>query len=348
MHTVNKGENVRKILSLSLVVCMMSGFFIGNVCIFSENVVNAQATEATTPSAPEYLQATAGDELVTLEWFAPVSTGGTPITNYRVYRGTTSQEQELLTTSVYYTWYIDSSVTNGLTYYYSVSADNSVGEGDISTIVRATPTIPTYITCPSPPRGLQAVVGDGKVKLSWTEPSDDGGRQVTGYHIFRRTSSTQEYTREDNYLATVPGDVLNYTDSTITNNQVYYYWVIAYQSLDGGGSLWSAYSNEVRVPPESDGEDETGDDRASLLLPILGIIIITVISLVAFGFMRKTKIFDPSYKMECAATIQPPFEPFTARPSQIDSEVCTKCGSRNLTIYEDGSGFCHNCKNAFM
>lgn len=44
----------------------------------------------TVPSAPQNLQATSGDAQVTLTWEAPSSDGGSPVTNYRIYRGTTS------------------------------------------------------------------------------------------------------------------------------------------------------------------------------------------------------------------------------------------------------------------
>src|SRR5439155_6272817 len=42
----------------------------------------------TVPSPPRSLSAAAGDARVTLGWLAPSSDGGSPITNYTIYRGT--------------------------------------------------------------------------------------------------------------------------------------------------------------------------------------------------------------------------------------------------------------------
>src|SRR5439155_29440 len=75
------------------------------------------------------LGATAGDATVTLTWSAPSSNGGSPITNYRSYRGTSSNGETLLATIGNVLTYSDTSVTNGVTDYYQVFALNRVGEG---------------------------------------------------------------------------------------------------------------------------------------------------------------------------------------------------------------------------
>ena len=56
------------------------------------------ATPARIPDAPTLNSATAGVGSVTLAWGAPGSNGGTSITNYRIYRATTSGGETLLTT----------------------------------------------------------------------------------------------------------------------------------------------------------------------------------------------------------------------------------------------------------
>jgi hypothetical protein len=94
----------------------------------------------TLPTEPQNLVATAGDGRVTLSWSAPRSDGGSAITNYRIYRRTSSTSQSLIATVDNVLSYTDTSVTNGVTYYYQVSAVNSVGEGPKSNEASATPT----------------------------------------------------------------------------------------------------------------------------------------------------------------------------------------------------------------
>lgn len=95
----------------------------------------------TVPSDPQELEATGGDREVKLEWKKPEDDGGTPVTGYKVYCDTTSGgEKTLLTTVGNLLTYTDKNVINGQTYYYHVSAVNSVGEGIIkSNEASATP-----------------------------------------------------------------------------------------------------------------------------------------------------------------------------------------------------------------
>jgi fibronectin type 3 domain-containing protein len=75
-----------------------------------------------------------------LTWDPPDDDGGTPVTGYKVYRGTTEGAEILLVTLGDVTTYVDDGVVNGQTYYYKVSAVNTVGEGPFSEVEDATPT----------------------------------------------------------------------------------------------------------------------------------------------------------------------------------------------------------------
>lgn len=100
------------------------------------------AVTPTEPGAPTLTAASPGNANVALLWSPPASNGGSVITNYKVYRGTTSGGETLLTTVGNVGGYIDETVTNGTTYYYKVSAVNAVGEGPLSNELSATPTAP--------------------------------------------------------------------------------------------------------------------------------------------------------------------------------------------------------------
>src|SRR2546422_741154 len=63
------------------------------------------------PSAPQNLAATGGNAQVTLTWQAPASNGGSSITNYKIYRGTTSGGETLKATIGNEVTYTDTTVT---------------------------------------------------------------------------------------------------------------------------------------------------------------------------------------------------------------------------------------------
>ena len=83
------------------------------------------------------------------------------ITAYKVYRGTTSGGESLLTTLGNVLTYTNTGLTNGQIYYYKVSAINSIGEGPQSNEARVTPVAP--VTAPSAPQSLTATTGNAQV-----------------------------------------------------------------------------------------------------------------------------------------------------------------------------------------
>ena len=91
------------------------------------------------PATPTGLQATAGNAQVSLSWNA--STGAT---SYNVKRSTvTGGPFSTTLASPTATNYVDSAVTNGMTYFYVVSAVNASGESANSSQASATPAGPT-------------------------------------------------------------------------------------------------------------------------------------------------------------------------------------------------------------
>lgn len=111
----------------------------------SSVTITASPIAGTPPGAPTGLTASAGNGQVSLNWTAPASNGGVDITNYRVYRGTASGGETLLTTGGCsglgaVLSCTDTGLTNGQTYYYKVSAVNSIGEGAQSNEATATPS----------------------------------------------------------------------------------------------------------------------------------------------------------------------------------------------------------------
>ena len=91
------------------------------------------------PSAPLSLSASASGTTITLTWSPPSSSGSSLITQYNIYRGSSSNGEILLTSVASApTTYSDTGLEVGKTYYYKVSASNSIGEGPKSNEASAT------------------------------------------------------------------------------------------------------------------------------------------------------------------------------------------------------------------
>src|SRR5205085_592368 len=85
--------------------------------------------EPQAPAAPRTESATRITEGVDVKWSEP-DNGGSPLTNYKIYRGTASGAETLLTTiTAAKTEYLDETATGNNAYYYRITAVNSVGEG---------------------------------------------------------------------------------------------------------------------------------------------------------------------------------------------------------------------------
>jgi len=185
------------------------------------------------PSPPANLQAYGTGSSIVLNWEPPLYTGGSTITNYRIYRGTASGTETLLTTLGNVSTYTDTGVAVGTTYYYYVTAVNAVGESNRSNEVSATVLPPQP---PSPPRNLTGYSYNATACLKWEEPANTGNAQITNYRIYRGTTPSTET------LYAITGNVLAYTDTNVTTGNTYYYKVTA---VNTAGE--SDFSNEVSV-----------------------------------------------------------------------------------------------------
>src|ERR1700691_2734398 len=104
----------------------------------SAQVSATPTAPSTLPASPTGLNATGGNAQVSLSW--SVSLGAA---RYDVKRSTTSGgPYGTAVASATATNYTDTSVTNGTTYYYVVSAVNTVGQSANSAQASATPTQP--------------------------------------------------------------------------------------------------------------------------------------------------------------------------------------------------------------
>ena len=183
------------------------------------------------PSVPTGLTATAGDGQVQLAWSA---SGGA--TSYKVKRSTTSGGPYTTIATPTATNYLDTSVTNGMTYFYVVSAVNSAGESANSAQVSATPSA----ALPLPPQSLKAKAGDTQVALAWLPSAG-----ATSYRVKRSLVKSGPF----NQIAEVPGTT--YTDTAVINGTKYWYIVTAVNSAgeSARSNKASAVPKPVPLPP---------------------------------------------------------------------------------------------------
>ena len=193
----------------------------------SSNSLSATPTaSATVPGVPTLVSATPGNGQVALTWTTPPSDGGSPITGYTA---TASPGGATCTTSGATTCTV-TGLTNGTTYSFNVTATNAIGTGPASNTLTATPA-----TVPGAPQGLAASPHRAKgVNVTWSAPLNDGGSTITGYRIYRGTSSGS-WT-----LLTTVGNVTTYRDAATKKGALYYYVLRAVNAIGEG-----AASNEA-------------------------------------------------------------------------------------------------------
>lgn len=124
-----------------------------------------------TPSAPLNLAGTSNTDAVALAWNAPSTAGASPITDYRVEHATningpftTFADGVSTTTSTVVT-----GLTNGITYFFRVTAINAIGAGPSAT----TPVGIVPSDVPDAPTGTSATPFGGGAYIDFTPGSSD-------------------------------------------------------------------------------------------------------------------------------------------------------------------------------
>ncbi|MFW9854908.1 MAG: SBBP repeat-containing protein [Candidatus Thorarchaeota archaeon] len=99
--------------------------------VWSNEVSITLLAAITIPGVPQNVSTSAGRHFIVITWDLPTSDGGSAIIHYKVYRGTMSGEYLLLGISIN-RQFNDTTAVGGITYYYTVTALNAVGESFLS------------------------------------------------------------------------------------------------------------------------------------------------------------------------------------------------------------------------
>jgi titin len=135
---------------------------------------SSACSSAVPPFAPTGVTASAGDGTASLSWTAPTENGGSPITGYIISDG----QGDTTSTTGATTVTVD-SLTNGMTYTFTVMAVNAVGAGPLS--APSNPVTPEAI--PGPPVITSVTAGHQSVLVTWNPPADVGGGPIQSYTV---------------------------------------------------------------------------------------------------------------------------------------------------------------------
>ena len=170
----------------------------------------------------------------------PLSDGGSPITDYILYRGTTSGTETFYQEGYFaptYLFYNNTSVIVGDQYFYTIAAINNVGTGPQSSEVNG-----TVVSVPSDPLNFLATPAINKISLSWDPPASFGALNLTGYWIYKGFSAGTV-----NWIINA-GNVTSYDDSAVAIGQQYYYQIVAYNFLGNGTASSQVSAIPITIP----------------------------------------------------------------------------------------------------
>jgi fibronectin type 3 domain-containing protein len=296
-----------------------TGLVNGNVYYFGVAAINSRGegpmgtassipnTPPKAPSAPGDLTAVGGSGRIVLTWTAS-DQGSQPITDYKIFRGTTSTDLGYLdrTGSANVT-YIDAGLMSGMAYYYQVVAVNSVGDSARSFAAQASSLMAPVAGAPANVSTVNVIPNDNSVNVSWAAP-DPGNAPIIKYYVYRGEVDNSTMAK-----LVWSGSALSFTDTNVSNGKTYYYWVVATNSI---GASESSASNAVS--PSAKNNDS--------LLPIIVVVVIVIVLVVLFLFMRRRKAAPSGPGKGMAQYQQTELPQYRQQPASITGK-CTKCGT---------------------
>ena len=178
------------------------------------------------PSEPYNVYVLPSDTTIQVTWNAPNNTGISPITEYRVFWDLVPGARSYSASAGTSLSYSISGLAEGKTYFVSVAASNTGGQGPFSSEVLGQTA--SRLGEPSAPMVVKVVSGPGFNQVSWSASTDTGGIPLTGYLVYRSESPGSEILLAD------AGLNLSYNDTSVVNGQTYYYIVKASNGIYEG------------------------------------------------------------------------------------------------------------------
>ncbi|MBF8296994.1 MAG: uncharacterized protein HW389_3539, partial [Bacteroidetes bacterium] len=205
------------------------------VANYGSNSVSILKNLGNRPDPPQNLGMFVGDSRLTIAWDRNTESD---FLRYRIYGGTLPHPTTQIDSTnggIGDTVKVIAPLTNGVTYYFRVTAVNTAGkESGFSNEVSA---IPWDYVPPAPPRNLTAIPGNGQVVLTWNKNSEP---DFLRYLIYGGTSPGPS-----ERIDSTTGGIADTTKviTGLVNGTTYYFHVIAVDVCRNE----SGKSNEVSV-----------------------------------------------------------------------------------------------------
>lgn len=224
--------------------------------------------------APATVLALAGDTQILIDWAPPPAAAGTLPVSFYILTNVNTSATTILPASQ--TYFLDTTAVNGAPVTYTVQAVDSTGNavvphlGVVSAAVSATGSSSVI----NPPTALQAAaVSSSAISLTWT-PSNDMGRIILRYNVYRSTAFNGPFTTPIAALANSPfAPTTVFVDTGLVSNTTYYYVV---RAVESGSLAQSSNSNHAftttlapsgAIPPVTAGQMAF---NANLIQPLKG------------------------------------------------------------------------------
>lgn len=182
--------------------------------------------EDPTSVAPYGLTATGNLSVINLNWIDDSSTEN----GFKIWYSENDIDYILLSTvGANVTTYNHTGLLPELTYFYRVTSYNNYGESAYSNTASATtlslpePELPPVDNYVRKPIGLNAVIVDGGIVLSWIDDSTN----EKGFNIYRSTNG-----QDFEFLITVDVNIVSYFDQEDRGGITYWYKVQAYNDFN--------------------------------------------------------------------------------------------------------------------
>jgi fibronectin type III domain protein len=234
------------------------------------------ANLVATPSAVSGLGAQGGNGTLNVSWSAATAPGGFPVSTYDISTSSASTGPWTGAGSTSTTTFSVTGLTDGTTYYVTVRALGTSGNGPNAAPVSAVP-----LGVPYPPTGLIASAPTtSSVALSWHTPSVTDGAAVTGYTVLYARSATGPWT------AVSGGSGTSATVSSLSAGTTYFFQVEATNSVGTGHPSASASASTSSSSGSGGTLGGAGGSTWWLIGAAIALVLI-VIGVAAFLMMRR-------------------------------------------------------------